>query len=555
MLLKFRSEEARFGCRSHSSAGRAWVARVLLGTVLALPLSAIPPFATPDRRNLKNAFEVHNEIPVPPGSEMAVKDYFLSFREYQELVLYDSKAGYYSSGRVSFVQDYYTFPNMPAPWFGQMIAVQIFKMWEGMRRAGTLSPGERFTIAEFGGGNGELARSILGFISDEGQKDSKGPWLEFWQQLLYVSYDRSPAMVAEQCVRNAAAGGKFEVREGDATNPASLIAAGSVKGVVLSNEMLDNFCVHKVILSLDGSAEVAFVAPTLPPALWSRLKKRAPEPLRRLIDNDDQAIRDRFFHDAPAGARWLSRSSFAALIEWLASLSDYPSQVNSILFHEIYAPARVIPELADHLRRYARPYACELARLGRDIVAYISLDDGKFMDGVGRILKAGYVLTIDYGSNWEGILAPAPLSHLRSYGPGHRRSDPYRDAGLNDITTDVNFSLVAAEGRSIGLAAAFFGRQRALQAGTSIKLNELPPDQTDVDAHARQYNSRLEYFKTSRAFKLLVQQKENTDASYVYPDPHPEPLDVNEAGLRPLERNRVAEIEKKLNAAVEVTSR
>jgi len=41
----------------------------------------------------------------------------------------------------------------------------------------------------------------------------------------------------------------------------------------------------------------------------------------------------------------------------------------------------------------------------------------------------------------------------------------------------VNFSLLAAEGRSVGLNTAFYGRQRALQTGTSIKLNELPPDQ------------------------------------------------------------------------------
>jgi len=34
-----------------------------------------------------------------------------------------------------------------------------------------------------------------------------------------------------------------------------------LKGVVLSNELLDNFSVHKVILSADGSVEAAFIAP------------------------------------------------------------------------------------------------------------------------------------------------------------------------------------------------------------------------------------------------------------------------------------------------------
>ena len=45
-----------------------------------------------------------------------------------------------------------------------------------------------------------------------------------------------------------------------------MIAPGSLKGLILSNEMLDNFSVHKVILSSDGSAEVAFVVPSLSPA-------------------------------------------------------------------------------------------------------------------------------------------------------------------------------------------------------------------------------------------------------------------------------------------------
>jgi SAM-dependent MidA family methyltransferase len=358
-------------------------------------------------------------------------------------------------------------------------------------------------------------------------------------------------MVAAQRTRNSSAGEKFEAREGDATDPASLMAAGSVAGLILSNEMLDNFCVHKVILSRDGSAEVAFVAPTLPLNLWSRLSQLAPEPIRRLVENDDRVLRDRFFHDAPAGARWLSRVSFKALFQWLAALPDYASRVNSILFHEIYVPVRAIPDLANHLRRYARPYAAELAKLDRDAVVYVNLDEGRFIAGAGRILKAGYVLTIDYGSNWEGILASGPFGHLRSYGPGSQRekSDPYRDAGLNDITTDVNFSFLAAEGLSAGFGTAFYGRQRALQEGTPIKLEELPPDRLLADSRAREFNSWVEYFRSSQAFKLLVQQKENTDASYLFPGLHREPVDVNETGLRPLQRKRAAEIERSLSGA------
>jgi hypothetical protein len=54
-------------------------------------------------------------------------------------------------------------------------------------------------------------------------------------------------------------------------------------------------------------------------------------------------------------------------------------------------------------------------------------------------------------------------------------------------------------------------------------------------------------FLTNGAFKLLVQQKENTDASYIYPDRYTEPLDVNEKGLSAAQRKRTAEVEKRLS--------
>ena len=61
----------------------------------------------------------------------------LPFRDFVELVLYHPKFGYYASGRVSFTVDYQTYPNVLAPYFGHMIAQQMFRMWRGMRQAGT----------------------------------------------------------------------------------------------------------------------------------------------------------------------------------------------------------------------------------------------------------------------------------------------------------------------------------------------------------------------------------------------------------------------------------
>ena len=144
--------------RNRLALARALIA---LGPILAAfhapLLGADPPIVKVGGRRLANPREVRHEIKAAPGAEAAVKDYFPSFFDYQDLMLFHPKVGYYASGRVNFTTDYSTFPDMLAPYFGQMIAEQIFRMWDGMRHAGTLSPNEQFTIAEFGAGNGTLA--------------------------------------------------------------------------------------------------------------------------------------------------------------------------------------------------------------------------------------------------------------------------------------------------------------------------------------------------------------------------------------------------------------
>jgi SAM-dependent MidA family methyltransferase len=176
-----------------------------------------------------------------------VKDYFFSFRDYQDLMLFHPKFGYYSSGFVSFVGDWTTYPVVLKPYFGQMIAEQIFRMWDGMRRAGTLAGDEPCTIAEFGAGDGSLAETILDYIAQRSKTAADKRWLDFAGQAVYACYDRSPALSAAQRQRNARFGKRFEARVGDAADPTAMIAPGGLKGIVLSNEMLDNFSVHKVI--------------------------------------------------------------------------------------------------------------------------------------------------------------------------------------------------------------------------------------------------------------------------------------------------------------------
>jgi SAM-dependent MidA family methyltransferase len=526
---------------------------LLSGKIIAMAmlLTAVPVRAAsvkPVERQIWNAAEVHRELTVDPSADAQVKEYFPSFLDYQDLMLFHPKIGYYSSGRVSFTIDYRTFPDMLAPYFGDMIAEQSFRMWDGMRQAGTLAAQDRFTLAEFGAGDGALAESILDYIGRQASENPDPRWREFERQAVYICYDRSPALSAVQAKRNARFGTRFEAREGDATDPAATIAQGSLKGVVLSNELPDAFSVHKVILSADGSAEVAFVVPSLSQGGWNKLEKFMPVPVRDLIKKDNQAIKG--FMGNKERCTFLSRAAFIALLESMAGATDYAAKVHTIQFREVYVPVRVFPELAEHLRRYAHDYAIVLAKGEKGVVAYINLGEGKFVQGVARILKAGYVLTVDYGSNWDGIMPQEDFDHLRIYGPRSQRanSDPYRWPTLNDITTDVNFSHMAAEGRLAGLRTAYFGPQRALQSGTPVSLAALPPNRRLTDRQKKEFKGWVQDFQTSVVFKALVQQKDGTDPAYAYPEAFQEPVDVSEDQLTPDQRERAVQIEKQLSA-------
>lgn len=409
-------------------AVRTAVLATLLAAVQTPLLRADLAAVERGRRQLLNQREIGDEAAVAAGTEAAVKDYFFSFRDYQDLMLFHPKFGYYSSGFVSFVGDWTTYPVVLRPYFGQMIAEQIFRMWDGMRRAGTLAAEEPFTIAEFGAGDGSLAESILDYVDGQSKTASDKRWLAFAGQAVYACYDRSPALSEAQRQRNARFGKRFEARVGDAAEPTATIAPGSLKGVVLSNEMLDNFSVHKVILSPGGSAEVAFVAPWLAAEVWRDIGERVPADVKKLVAADNQAIQTKFSPGVSGSKIYLSRAAFIAILEWLAASPDFPAKAGAIGFSEIYVPAATVPELAEHLRRYARPYAYELAKGGKGFVSYIGLGWATFIQGAGRILKAGYVITIDYGANWDGLTISAAHPQRHHRGCEFQFSDARRPA-------------------------------------------------------------------------------------------------------------------------------
>jgi SAM-dependent MidA family methyltransferase len=529
-------------------------AAVVGAVLLSLSAAAVFHAQSSRGRDLRNAWEVHHELAVAPEALAAIPKYFPSFFEYHDLMMFHPTVGYYASGRVDFVDHYRTYPVVLAPLFGHMVVEQIFVMWQGMRRAGTLDEHERFTIAEIGAGDGALAESVLAYLEQKARADAS--WRAFAGQVRYVAYDRSPELNRVQQKRNARFGSRFEARIADATDLTATIKPGSLKGVILSNELPDAFSVHKIILAADGAADVAFVVPAVPGLTWRTVRPLLPAAVAEAIEADDIAIEDRFLQGRREGQVYLTRSSFVAFLEHLLPTAVYEPAVKALQFREVYVPASLVPEVAGHLGRYARMYAGVLARDPRGMVSYVNPGAERFIQDAGRVLSAGYVLTIDYGGNWEEMLAQHSYPRFRTYGPAQHEgaqlapneidtSAPYAGPTLNDFTTDVNFSLLAVEGELVGLRPIYYGAQGALQAGTSVSLDTVP-DERVREGYADEFRSWAVSFAEPSVYKVLIQQKDGTDPAYRFPGRKPESLDLETAALTPEQRQRAESIAQRI---------
>ena len=146
--------------------------------------------------------------------------------------MYWPRGGYYASGdRIGAEGDYFTSP-LVHPIFGALVAVQLYQMWQVMG-----SPGS-FTVVEPGAGDGLLCRDILSYAEDfpGGFRDA----------LSYVCIDR-----------RVAAGHQRDLKHAHRI-VADTLPVNVVDGCILSNELLDAFPVHQVVME-EGSLREVYV--------------------------------------------------------------------------------------------------------------------------------------------------------------------------------------------------------------------------------------------------------------------------------------------------------
>lgn len=154
----------------------------------------------------------------------------ISFHDFMELALYHPALGYYTSGqaRIGANGDFITSPHLSGV-IGMALGRQIEEMW---RRSGE----KYFTIVEYGAGEGYLCHDILDHLT----QNTKHP-----ERLRYFIIEKSAAMRGRQKAHLPAQVAWYDdIRE-----------LPPFCGCVLSNELLDNFAVHRVVME-DSLQEV-----------------------------------------------------------------------------------------------------------------------------------------------------------------------------------------------------------------------------------------------------------------------------------------------------------
>jgi SAM-dependent MidA family methyltransferase len=147
----------------------------------------------------------------------------IPFQEFMEISLYHPEMGYYTSAHeiIGNQGDFYTSATL-TPAFGATIGRQLEEMWKIMGS-------NEFTIVEYGAGTGDLCKSILDYLKDNEK---------MYAQLRYCIIEKSPEM------RNLEA--KHLPYKVEWYN--SILEIKGLNGCVLSNELLDNFAIHRVVM-------------------------------------------------------------------------------------------------------------------------------------------------------------------------------------------------------------------------------------------------------------------------------------------------------------------
>ena len=365
----------------------------------------------------------------------------LSFANFMEAALYDPDFGYYMrpGPRIGREGDYYTSLDVH-PIFAELLGRQIAQAADSIVPLQGEGDGD-FTIVEMGAGKGLMARHMLNAYRRNNPA--------FLSRVRYVLIERSPAMIAAQ--RQHLRPLLDEGANIFWTPDLSMFPQGSMTGVILSNELVDAFPVHRVVMRPLGLREI-YVG-------W--------EPGKQTVG---------------VGG---------------APLAGPPSTTNG-RFVEIEAPP-ASPALERHCERLG--VALETGQR-----ADVNLQALAWMRQVGAVLRRGLVLTIDYGHTAADLYAPSRKTGTLLCYHHHTVSDsPYLRVGQQDLTAHVDFTSLALAGQDVGLTVTGFTNQLHFLMGLGIESAFAGMDPESPESAAMRDLLRPDGMGTT--YKVLIQHK------------------------------------------------
>ena len=313
---------------------------------------------------------------------------WITFAEYMDWVLYHPQYGYYAAKDtvIGPKGDFITSPHLGHD-FGELLAEQLADMW---RILGQPAP---FALVEMGAGQGLVATDVLEYL----QKQHP----DCFQAVEYTIVEKSTALVDEQKQRLQGwldAGVQLQWRSLDQIPPNSIV------GCCYSNELVDAFPVHQVVLTEAGLREI-YVA---------RLEK---EEAGESGEGNSHPIR---FKEV---AGQLSTPKLAEYFEWL--------------------------RIDLQIGVYPQGYRTE-----------VNLAAFDWLKAVIQRLQRGYLLTIDYGYPARRYYSPARAQGtLQCYYRHAHHDDPYEHIGHQDLTAHVNFTALERWGEMWDLETLGFTQQ------------------------------------------------------------------------------------------------
>jgi len=147
--------------------------------------------------------------------------------------------------------------------------------------------------------------------------------------------------------------------------------------------------------------------------------------------------------------------------------------------------------------------------------AEVNLQAVGWIRDLGRLLKRGFVLTVDYGYPAAELYAPWRRNGTLMCYHRHTSSDnPYQQVGCQDITAHVDFTALQRAGEEAGLQPIWFGEQYRFLLGLGFveALLELQARETD-EKSARALRLTLKNLilpdgGMGETFKVLIQGKD-----------------------------------------------